>query len=105
MNKNKAQKANDASSWFMECLHDCMIHDVLWLASSSFDWLEKVDFHSVSREIDRQTDQLTDWPSYREAGIHLNIYSGLFMAFFGSQLIGANVLDRGEKENRCISHP
>ena len=33
----------------MKTRHDCMIHNMLWLAFSSFDWLEKVDFQSVSR--------------------------------------------------------
>ena len=46
--QNKAQAANDASSGLKERLYHGMIPDMLWLALSSFDLLEKVD--------DRQTD-------------------------------------------------
>ena len=33
---NKAHKDNDASSWLLEWLEYCMIHEMLWSAYSSF---------------------------------------------------------------------
>ena len=48
--------------------NDCMIHDILWLASSSFDCLENIDFHwNKKRMTDRPTDRLTLWKRCGEA--------------------------------------
>ena len=48
-----AYKANDASSCLMEWLHDGMIHDMLCLASSSFDLLKKFRVQRLKLSLDR----------------------------------------------------
>ena len=56
INMEKPEKGNDGFSWLMKWLHDCVIQDMIWLASSSFYWLKKVDFYWRT---DRPTDRLT----------------------------------------------
>ena len=43
-------------------LHDCMYHDMLCMASSSFDLLKNVDFHFIVTDVltDRSTDPLIE---------------------------------------------
>ena len=53
-------KANDASSWLMKWLYDCMIHDILSLVSSSFDRLVGNGRFSLNFRKDWQTDYLIE---------------------------------------------
>ena len=67
---------------------DCMM---MWLMTCS-TWLQFIEKGQFSLNFTKawQTDQLTDWPSYRDAGMHPKICSGLFMAFPGFQLLKKN---------------
>ena len=65
--------------------NDCMM---MWLMTCSA-WLQFIEKGQFSLNFTKawQTDQLTDWPSYRDAGMHPKICSGLFMAFPGFQML------------------
>jgi len=68
--KNKAHKANDASSWWW---NDCMM---MWLHETSLIAIKIIDFPVFDESVtngrtDRPTDGRTDRPSYRDARTHL----------------------------------
>ena len=63
--KKKGPKANDASSWLMEWLYECMIHDILWLALALIGQKRTIYVKFDERltkdgQTNRQTDRETD---------------------------------------------
>ena len=87
---NRAQgpaRGNDASSGLKECLHDSMIHDLLWMSSSSFVLLKKVSFHWIFMKpllMGQPNDGQTLLLGHKDAS---KIFSDLSIAFLNFHLL------------------